>query len=706
MAFAESMERLRFKLVPDHIVGEILSKSWIDNLIPFVFLLATLGIFGGLIPDFLTPGYADDTARQLGEFAFIALAMMVVKVAGGVDLSVGSNFALGNLVALILMNVLGWSMLATVPVVLACCALVGLANGVLVGYLRLRAFLTTLAMLIVVRALVDVLLLRYAVQISAGMTESEPWYWLGEGRVLGVPFSFSLFVLVGVLAHVIFSRTRPGWQVMAIGGARRSAHNVGINVRWVVCCTYLVSGLLCGVAGLLYAARLNSAGADTGVGMEIMALTAAVLGGNSLGGGRGSVTKALMGAVIVLIITNGVVRLGLQSGAGSMVLGLILLIAVAVDVRWLKNKQKLLAKTYVSPAYFALPACPETAAGSGSPYAVNDALQGVELIGLGELDGPEDVVFDSQGNLYTGTRLGDIVRFRAPDYAKPEVFAHIGGHPLGLAMDQQDRLVVCDAGMGLYRIAPDGVAEKLTDETNRTLLSINDDSRMRLADDLDIAPDGRIFFSEATIRYEMHNWIYDALESRGNGRIICYDPANGSTRTVIRGLQFPNGVCMARDGQSFFFAESWGCRINRYWFDGPKRGKLECVIKDLPGYPDNINRASDGHYWCAILGMRTPSMDLAMRMPGFRRRMARRVSPDELLFPNINTGCVIKFDDRGQVLTSLWDQGGVNHPLITSMREHKGYLYLGGLMNNRIGRYKLPDADPEWTGMRDYWGRA
>jgi ribose transport system permease protein len=127
------------------------------------------------------------------------------------------------------------------------------------------------------------------------------------------------------------------------------------------------------------------------------------------------------------------------------------------------------------------------------------------------------------------------------------------------------------------------------------------------------------------------------------------------------------------------------------------------VIPDLPGYPDNINRASDGNYWLALLGMRSPVLDVALRMPDVRRRMAKRIAPDEWLYPNINTGCVIKFNEHGEVLESLWDLGGKNHPMITSMREHKGYLYLGGISNNRIGRYRLADADPRWTGPSSYW---
>src|SRR3546814_9975294 len=138
--------------------------------------------------------------------------------------------------------------------------------------------------------------------------------------------------------------------------------------------------------------------------------------------------------------------------------------------------------------------------------------------------------------------------------------------------------------MGLYRVnRKDRSVEKVTDETGRSLLSVVDDSRLRLADDLDIAPDGRIFFSEATIRYEMHEWPIDSLEGRGNGRLICYDPRTRQTRTVVKNLNFPNGVCLGPDQQSVLFAESWACTIKRYWFDGPKSGQVEVVIPSLPG---------------------------------------------------------------------------------------------------------------------------
>ncbi len=327
-------------------------------------------------------------------------------------------------------------------------------------------------------------------------------------------------------------------------------------------------------------------------------------------------------------------------------------------------------------------------------------------IGLGRIEAPEDVILDRNDNLYAGSRHGDIMRFLAPDYETMEVFAHIGGQPLGMAFDRADNLYCCIGGMGLYRITPDRRIEKATDETNRSLTSVNDDSRLRLADDLDIADDGRIFFSEATVRYEMHEWPVDGLEARGNGRIICYDPARNTTRTVLRGLKFPNGICIASDRQSILFAETFGCSIKRYWFDGPKQGQVATVMDNLPGFPDNINLASDGNYWLALVGMRSPALDLAWRMPGFRKRMGKRLPVDEWLFPNINTGCVLKFNEQGEVLETFWDLKSINHPMITSMREHRGYLYLGGIANNRIGRYKLADADPDFVQYDKRWGRT
>jgi len=703
MTVGEWAGRLRYRYVPDHIVGEVLGRRWMDNVIPVALLVALTVYLIWTIPNFASLGNLSDTSRQLGEFGLVVIGMTIVMLGGGIDLSVGSSFALANLTALALINVAKWPLEAAIAATVGVGALVGLVNGFLIGFLRLRAFLTTLVMMTLLRAIFELLLRHYSVRIASSDVDSDAWNFIGSGSILGAPVSFVVLVVVATVAHVVLSRLRIGWRITAVGGSRRAAYNAGIPVRATVCLTYVISGVLTSFAGTLYAARLSGAGPDTGLGLELSAVTAALLGGNSIGGGRGSVGKALMGAIIVSLLTNGLVRLGLESGASSMVVGFVLLLAIAIDVRWGKWRHKLRARVYVSPTYLALPPAPRLDEVS-SPFAINDRLRDVDIIGLGEVDGPEDVILDEDDNLYCSVRQGEIIRFLAPDHTRREVYAHVGGRPLGMAFDRDGGLVVCIAGMGLYRVDKDRTVHKMTAETNRSAFSIIDDSRMRLADDLDIAPDGKVYFSEATIRYGFEEWVVDALEGRGNGRILRYDPAAGATRTVVRNLLFANGMCMAHDCKSLLFAETWGCRVSRYWLEGPKAGTTEVVIPDLPGYPDNINRGSNGAYWVALAGTRTPSYDLAMTMPAFRRRMARRVAGDEWLFPNVNVGCVVHFDGKGRVLETLWDSAGENHPAITSMREHRGYLYLGGVTNNRIGRIKIDGADPHWTGPSSYWG--
>jgi len=704
----ETLTRWRYRLWPDHVVGEILAKPWMETAIPVLVFALTFAAMAAFVPSLATPWQLAIIAREGGEIGFVVLGLAIVIMAGGVDLSVGSIFALTNFVALMLMHEYAWPALPAIAVTILAGMALGAINGFLVGYLKLRAFLTTLITLIIFRALYELVNADHAMAIAMALPDSAFWDYLGMGQPLGLPVNVWLFAVVAIALHLLLTRLRPGWRLMAIGGSRRAAYNAGIAVPRTIALTYVASGGLTAVAAIFFAARLATVGGDIGLGMEVTALTAAVLGGISLGGGRGSVTKAVVGLAIVLVVSNGMTASGASGGAIRMVLAAILILAAVFDIRWVKNRHRLVASVYVAPDYLKLPEPPSCVPAPGNVWSVNDKLRGVEVIGLGEVEGPEDVILDRDDNLYCGSRHGDIVRFLAPDYTRHEIFAHIGGQPLGMAFDRDDNLCVCIGGMGLYQVTPEGEVRKLTDETNRSLTSVNDDSRLRLADDLDIADDGRIFFSEATRRYEMSEYAVDALESRHSGRIICYDPRDGSTRTEIDNLLFPNGISMCDDGESFLFNQTSAASVSRYWFDGPKKGQIEVLLDNLPGYPDNINRASDGTYWVALVGMRGPALDLAMRMPGFRRRMTRRLPFDEWMFPNINNGCVLRIDLEGNVLETLWDPQGVNHPMITSMREHKGWLYLGGLSNNRVGRYRLPEgaAEPGYIHYDRRWRKG
>jgi len=702
----EALLRLRYRWSFQQFVAELLQKRWMEPVVPFTAAIVVILAFSFLIPNYFTIDNLVSTGRQFGEFGFVAIAIAIVIISGGIDLSVGSIFAMANFIALMMFNMFELSAPLAIALTVLAGATMGAVNGALIGFFGLGAFLTTLVTMLIFRAILNLLILRYSLEMAISMGDSRIWDWLGGGNLFGVPANILFLIIVAVIGHIFLSRGRPGWYIAAIGANRRAARHAGIPVERHLFMTYVVSGALTALGGVFYAARLNSPSSDTGVGMEVLALTAVVLGGVNLSGGKGTIGQALIGATIVLVLTNGLVRFGLVGGATSTFLGFMMLLAVGIDVKWSRNRHKAIEKIYVVPSYFKLGQRHDISPDGASAYALNNRLRDADAIGLGKLDGPEDVIFDREGNMYCGTREGFIWRFSGKNHETQEIFARTGGRPLGMAIDRDGNLIICVAGMGVYGVRPDRSVYKVTDETNRTFGKVIDDSRLSLADDLDIAPDGKIYFSEATLRYTAHTWATDALEGRGNGRIIMFDPVTGKTKTLLRDQIFPNGVCVAHDGKSVLFALTWACRIERYWIAGPKAGTLETLIADLPGLPDNINRASDGRYWLALVGLRTPAYDLAMEDPGFRTRMIKRIPNDEWLYPNINNGCVVKFDENGKILETLGDIGGKSHPSVTSMREERGYLYIGGLSNDRIGRVKLPDADPDWNGAASYWGKG
>ena len=308
-------------------------------------------------------------------------------------------------------------------------------------------------MLTLVRAIVELLLQHYSVQIASSDVQSDAWDFVGAGSVLGLPISLAVLIVIAIIGQFILTRLRIGWRIAAVGGSRRAAYNVGIPVRSTVCLSYVVSGTLTSLAGVLYAARLSGVGPDTGVGLELTVVTAALLGGNSVGGGRGSIGKALMGAIIVSLLFNGLVRLGLESGAAAMAIGIVLLLAISIDVRWGKWRKSLQSKVYVSPGYLALPPAPSVDVDSSSPYAMNDRLGDAEIIGLGQVDGPEDVILDTDDNIYcqrAARRHRPLSRSRLRPTRSLSLMSAAGRS--AWPSTRTTASLVCIAGMGLYRV--------------------------------------------------------------------------------------------------------------------------------------------------------------------------------------------------------------------------------------------------------------
>ncbi|TIV92561.1 MAG: ABC transporter permease, partial [Mesorhizobium sp.] len=196
------LQAWRYNLVPDHLVGEILTKRWTDNAIPFLALVATLGVFGSIIPGFFKLTSLQESTRQLGEFSLVVIGMTVVMLGGGIDLSVGSIFALSCFSAVYVFFILEQSIWLALAAALATGLIFGAINGYLVGYLRLRAFLTTLVTFIFGRALFDILVSTYAADVQLSQASSDVLDFIGDGTFWGLSISVWLAVILAIVTHI------------------------------------------------------------------------------------------------------------------------------------------------------------------------------------------------------------------------------------------------------------------------------------------------------------------------------------------------------------------------------------------------------------------------------------------------------------------------------------------------------------------------
>jgi sugar lactone lactonase YvrE len=289
----------------------------------------------------------------------------------------------------------------------------------------------------------------------------------------------------------------------------------------------------------------------------------------------------------------------------------------------------------------------------------------VTVVGVGG-DGPEDVVVDADGRLWTGLIGGRIVRL-SPDGGEQTVVADTGGRPLGMHVARDGRVLVCDSYRGLLALDPaSGELTVLTDNVGGRPL--------RFCSNVTETADGTIYFTESTSRFHFEHFLAAVLEARASGGLYKLAP-DGAVETVVPDLYFANGVTVTADGSALVFAETLGRRLSKYWLTGPKAGTVTPLATHLPGMPDNISTGVDGRIWVALVTPANPTAEGLMPKPPWIRkviwRLPARFQPK--VEPEI---WVVGFDpDSGEVVggvrTTRSDFGGV-----TGVVETGGKLWM------------------------------
>ena len=293
-------------------------------VIAFVLLCVALTFLNKY---FLTTGNVVNILQQTSINGILALGMTLVILTGGIDLSVGSVMAISSIVAATFVT--GdhpRSLWLVIPLGVAAGAFLGLLNGLIVAYLKVPSFVTTLGMLSVARGL------TYAYTDGMPVPNlSDSFLNIGEGKVLGIPLPIVILALLFGALWWLLTQTTYGRSIYAVGGNVRSARTAGIHTKPVIASVYIFSGALAAMGGLVLAARTSAALPQAGVGYELDAIAAVVIGGTSLTGGVGSVAGTLLGALIIGTINNGLDILGVSSAYQQIVKGGIIVVAVLLD---------------------------------------------------------------------------------------------------------------------------------------------------------------------------------------------------------------------------------------------------------------------------------------------------------------------------------------------------------------------------------------
>jgi ribose transport system permease protein len=297
----------------------------------FVLLVVLCVVVAAINPRFLGGANLQNMARLIGMYGIFSIGIGVVIITGGIDLSVGSMFALLGVLLSIFLVEWGWPGAAAVVAVMAVAVGLGLVHGLLITRLRIQPFIVTLCGLLFYRGLARFV----ADDETKGFGTGAGFEWLSTlatGSLFGVPMPFILLLVIAAVMWVLLHRSVYGRHLFAVGRSEEAARFSGINARVVVASAYVISGLTAGVAGVLLAFYTNSVSPSShGNFFELYGIAAAVLGGCSLRGGEGSVVGIIIGAALLQVLQNLVNLLGIPSSLNFAVMGAVILLGVIAD---------------------------------------------------------------------------------------------------------------------------------------------------------------------------------------------------------------------------------------------------------------------------------------------------------------------------------------------------------------------------------------
>lgn len=297
----------------------------LQKLLPFATLVALFIALTIATPHFLTIVNLSSVARQTAVINIMALGMTLVIITGGIDLSVGSMLGISGLFGCMAIQA-GYPIPVAILVGIGTGLVCGLLNGVMITQLRINPFIVTLGTLEAYRG--------FALVVSKGLPVHglpDAFSFLGDGNLLGVPFSLWILALCAVLMHFLLENTKLGRYAFAIGSNSSAAYYAGVPIKFHLTAVYAIAGMLTGLAGMIEASRLMTGQPTAGQGYELQAIAAVVIGGGSLQGGEGSVVGTLIGAFIMGLLSNGSDLLGINPYWQQVVIGAVIIVAVGLD---------------------------------------------------------------------------------------------------------------------------------------------------------------------------------------------------------------------------------------------------------------------------------------------------------------------------------------------------------------------------------------